>query len=85
MQGYTFSMKTAISIPDELFLRADELASRLGKSRSELYREALADYVERRDPGAVTNALNEVADDLTADRAGFVEHAARRVLERNGW
>jgi hypothetical protein len=32
-------MKTAVSIPDELFLRADELASRLGKSRGEAYRE----------------------------------------------
>ena len=47
-------MKTAVSIPDDLFRRADELASRLGKSRSEIYREALADYVARREPGAVT-------------------------------
>ena len=78
-------MKTAISIPDDLFLRADELAGRLGKSRSELYREALADYVERRDPRAVTAALNEIADDLAADRVGFGEHAARGTLERSEW
>jgi predicted DNA-binding protein len=78
-------MKTAISIPDDLFLRADELAGRLGKSRSELYRDALSDYVERRDPRAVTAALNEVADELAADRVGFGEHAARLTLERNEW
>jgi antitoxin MazE6 len=78
-------MKTAVSIPDELFRRADELAGRLGKSRSELYREALADYVDRRDPGAVTGALNEIAEELAADRAGFEANAARRVLERSEW
>lgn len=78
-------MKTAVSIPDELFRRADELANQLGKSRSELYREALADYIARRDPQAVTAALNELADELSRDRAGFSEHAARRVLEASEW
>jgi predicted transcriptional regulator len=78
-------MKTAVSIPDDLFQRADQLASRLGKSRSELYREALADYVACRDTGAVTAALNEVADDLAAERHGFAAEAARRTLERDEW
>jgi predicted transcriptional regulator len=78
-------MKTAVSIPDELFRRADELASQLGKSRSELYREALADYVARRDPKAVTSALNQIADELAADRDRFGDEAARRALERSEW
>jgi predicted transcriptional regulator len=47
IDGYTFGMKTAVSIPDDLFRRADEYASRSGKSRSELYREALADTCVR--------------------------------------
>ncbi len=78
-------MKTAVSIPDDLFRRADELANRLGKNRSELYREALSDYVARRDPRAVTAALNEIADELARDRTGFVVEAARRALERSEW
>jgi predicted transcriptional regulator len=78
-------MKTAISIPDDLFEQADKLASRLGKSRSEVYREALADYVARRAPGAVTAALNEIADELVADERGFIAEAARRTLERSEW
>lgn len=78
-------MKTAVSIPDDLFRRADELATRLRKSRSELYREALADYVARRDPRAVTSARNEIADELARDRAGFVGEVARRSLRRNEW
>jgi metal-responsive CopG/Arc/MetJ family transcriptional regulator len=78
-------MKTAVSIPDDLFRRADEYASRAGKSRSELYREALADYLARRDPQAVTAALNSVADEMSRDRAGFIGEAARRALERSEW
>jgi predicted transcriptional regulator len=83
--GYTSGMKTAVSIPDDLFRRADELADRLGKSRSQLYREALADYVARRDPAAVTAALNELADELAADRSGLVKQAARRALSSTEW
>jgi predicted transcriptional regulator len=78
-------MKTAVSIPDELFRQADALADQLGKSRSELYREALADYVARRDPAAVTTALNELADELAADRNGFVAHAAHQALACAEW
>ncbi len=57
----------------------------MGKSRSEVYREALADYVARREPGAVTRALDEVADEMTAEDDSFVAEAARRTLERSEW
>jgi predicted transcriptional regulator len=78
-------MKTAVSIPDELFRKADELASRMGKSRSEVYRDALADYVSRRDPGAVTRALDEVADELSSEERAFTSAAARRTLAQSEW
>ncbi|MBA3234153.1 MAG: ribbon-helix-helix protein, CopG family [Propionibacteriales bacterium] len=42
-------MKTAISIPADLFRSTEDLAIKLGKSRSQLYREALAEYLLRRD------------------------------------
>lgn len=78
-------MKTAVSIPDDLFRQADELAGRLGKSRSEVYREALADYVARREPGAVTRALDEIADELATDDRSFATEAARRAFARTEW
>ena len=78
-------MKTAVSIPDDLFRKADELASRMGKSRSEVYRDALADYVSRRDPGAVTRALDEIADELSAEEHAFTAAAARRALAQSEW
>ncbi|MBN8869460.1 MAG: ribbon-helix-helix protein, CopG family [Solirubrobacterales bacterium] len=78
-------MKTAVSIPDELFERADELARTTGKSRSELYRQALAEYVARREPGAITAKLNQIADDLASDRDGFTSEAARSTLTNSEW
>jgi predicted transcriptional regulator len=78
-------MKTAISIPDDLYRQADALADQLGKSRSELYREALADYLARREPAAVTAALNDLADELADDRRGLVARAARDALASTEW
>lgn len=78
-------MKTAVSIPDDLFRKADELASRMGKSRSEVYRDALQDYVLRREPAAVTRALDEIADELSAEERAFTAQAARRILEPSEW
>lgn len=53
-------MKTAISIPDELFESADTLADRLGVSRSELYATAVAEYLAKHRDENVTARLNEV-------------------------
>jgi predicted transcriptional regulator len=54
------SMKTAISVPDDVFEAAERLARRLGKSRSELYSTAIASYLERHRQDGVTERLNEV-------------------------
>lgn len=83
--GHTQGTKTAVSIPDDLFRRADELAQRLGKSRSQVYREALSDYVYRREPRSVTKALDELADDLRPQRDPWSNEAAWQALERSEW
>jgi len=53
-------MKTAISLPDDLFEAADRLAIRLGRSRSELYATALAEYLEKHRFQGVTERLDAV-------------------------
>jgi predicted DNA-binding protein len=78
-------MKTAVSIPDDLFRQADALAQRSGKSRSQVYREALAEYLRRRDAHVVTSALDELVDALEPEPDRWVEAAGRRVLERSEW
>jgi predicted transcriptional regulator len=59
-RGYTKTMKTAVSIPDELFESAEGLARRLGMSRSELYARALRDYLAEHREEGITERLDEV-------------------------
>ena len=58
--GYTMGMKTAISIPDYVFASADQLARRLGISRSELYTKAVVQLLERSRTDRVTEQLNQL-------------------------
>jgi metal-responsive CopG/Arc/MetJ family transcriptional regulator len=53
-------MKVAASLPDPLFESADRLAQQLGKSRSQLYAEALREYLERHRDQDITARLNEI-------------------------
>lgn len=55
-----FLMKTAISIPDDIYIQADELAKRLGVSRSELYTQAIALYLKTHSRELITDKLNQV-------------------------
>ena len=47
---YTPGMKTAVSIPDEIFEKVERLAEREKRTRSELYSAALREYVARHAP-----------------------------------
>ncbi|MFN0313718.1 MAG: hypothetical protein ACKVQA_01595 [Burkholderiales bacterium] len=53
-------MKTAVSIPNRVFQSAEQLAARLGISRSDLYARALASLVENHRESLVTERLNEI-------------------------
>lgn len=53
-------MKVAISLPDPVFSAADKLAARLRMSRSQLYAEAIREYLGKREEKQVTEQLNAV-------------------------
>ena len=78
-------MKTAVSIPDDVFERAERLARRGGRSRSEVYSAALREYVARHAPDEVTEAMDRVCDGVGREDDGFVAAAGRRVLESTQW
>ena len=78
-------MKTAVSIPDEVFEKAERLARRSKRSRSELFSAALSEYVARHAPDEVTEAMDRVCADINEPTDGFVVTAGRRMLERSDW
>jgi metal-responsive CopG/Arc/MetJ family transcriptional regulator len=78
-------MKTAISIPDDLFEGAERLARRTKKSRSRLFRDALKEYLARHTPDQVTEAMNKALDEIGEAEDPFVSTAAQRILEQTEW
>lgn len=53
-------MKTAISIPNNVFESAEKLAALLGSSRSQLYTKAVEKYIDDHNKSSVTDKLNKV-------------------------
>jgi metal-responsive CopG/Arc/MetJ family transcriptional regulator len=79
-------MKTAVSLPDDVFHGAERFAKRARKTRSQLYAEAIAEYLARHAPDDVTEDMNVVVDRVGAAAPdGFGRIAARRSLERVEW
>lgn len=78
-------MKTAVSIPRDIFEQAERLARRTKKPRSKLFTDALREYVARHGADEVTEAMNRVCDEVGEALDPFVSAAARRTLERTEW
>ncbi len=78
-------MKTAVSIPDDVFEEAERLAADLRTSRSQLYSRALQEFVARHAPDRLTEAMNRVIDEVGGEVDEFSQRAARRLLARVEW
>lgn len=78
-------MKTAISLPDDVFHAAERHALRKRKSRSQLYAEALEEYLIRHTPEEITETMNQVIDRVGTSADSFVAGVARKSLERTEW
>ena len=62
-------MKTAISIPDEVFRAAERYSKRTGISRSKLYTKAVTEYLKVQRENNVKEILDRIygAEDSTVD------------------
>jgi metal-responsive CopG/Arc/MetJ family transcriptional regulator len=78
-------MKTAVSIPDDVFEGAERLARRTNRSRSRLFSDALKEYLARHTPDKVTEAMNRALAQIGQEEDSFVSSATRVVLERSEW
>jgi metal-responsive CopG/Arc/MetJ family transcriptional regulator len=78
-------MKTAISIPDDIFEGAERLAQRTKRSRSQLFSDALKEYLARHTTDDVTEAMNRVCAEVGVGTDEFNASAARDILQRVEW
>lgn len=78
-------MKTAISIPDEVFEAADRTAKKLGVSRSELYATAVHEYVKRYRIENITSRLNEVYSSNDSSLDANIKLLQSKTIAKEDW
>lgn len=80
-------MRTGVSLLDKVFRAGERYAKRMRKSRSQLYAEALTEYLTRHSPEEVTAAMNRVLEKLEGEQSvdPFVAPVARRILKQTDW
>lgn len=79
--GYTLSVKTAISLPDQTYERATRRARSLGISRSEFFARAAERYADELEAASVTEQINAAIDDGPMDESNaWAVEAGRRHL-----
>lgn len=74
-------MKTAISVPDEIFEQAAGQAAELGISRSEFFARAARRYLDELATGSLTSQIDQALLQTSGnDDSGAVASAAGRRL-----
>jgi DNA-binding transcriptional MocR family regulator len=79
------AMKTAISIPNDLFEEAEAAAKELGLSRSKLMQTALEEFLNRRKAEDVTRRLDKSYAERPAEPDPFLEKLAVEAMKRTEW
>ena len=80
-----WDMKTAISIPDRIFLAADSLAKQLGMSRSELFAQAVEAYIEAHKHSGLIEALDAVYTEESSTLDQSLAQLQWTSLDKKDW
>lgn len=85
-RSYTGSMKTAISVRDPLFLRAETFAKREKVSRSQLFSDAIEEYLDRRevDEDDIIARINAVCAEVDTSVDPRMKRYQFERLKRSG-
>ena len=78
-------MKTAISIPDQVFSQADKFAHELNISRSALFTLAVSEYIQRRRHDDVTQKLNKVYSQEDSSLDSVLSQIQTLSLPKEEW
>lgn len=82
-------MKTAISLPDALYLDAEKTAKSLGIPRSQLFALALEEFISHHNKQRITDQLNKVYKTTTAQDSPLLADANldsfRELTQNDAW
>lgn len=78
-------MKTAISVKDNLFQRAENYSKKKKISRSQLFSEAIEEYLDKREEENLIAKINEVCDKVDTSLDPFWKKAQSGILSKEKW
>jgi metal-responsive CopG/Arc/MetJ family transcriptional regulator len=78
-------MKVAISLPDPVFSAAERLAHRLRVSRSQLYAQAIEEYLGKRQDALITERLNALYGTEQASVDPALAAAQLQAIGHEAW
>jgi hypothetical protein len=73
-------VKTAISVPDDTFTRAEQRARALGITRSQFYTQAAKRYLDQLDAESLTGQIDAAIDTVGPDESNDLASAAGRQV-----
>jgi len=78
-------MKTAISISDDLFVKAEKYAKRKKISRSSLYSKAIDEYLKKEESRKITEQINKVCKEVDTSLDPAIMEYQRRTIGKSEW
>jgi hypothetical protein len=81
-------MKTAISLPDELFYVIERYAVKHGLSLNELYIAAVKEFIEKKKKKRLTNItqkINKLCNNIDTSLNPQIKAASKRILLDSEW
>jgi metal-responsive CopG/Arc/MetJ family transcriptional regulator len=78
-------MKTAISLPDALYIDAEKIAESMGIPRSQLFAKALEEYIDHHKKEAITDRLNNIYIDDSNDNIDVNIESLRKLTKNDAW
>ena len=78
-------MKTAISVQDSLFQRAENYARKKKISRSQLYSVAVEEYLEKREEEDLIARINAVCEKVDTSLDPAIREYQSRTIKREDW
>ena len=80
-------MKTAISIPDNLFHDAEITAKQLGLARSQLYVKAIKEFIDHHNKDTITEKLDSIytAEPCSDEISDIGVELLREATKNDSW
>ena len=78
-------MKTAISVRDNLFERVESYAKKHKLSRSQVFAEAVEEYLSKRDEQILIDQINAVCAEVDTSLDPAIRFYQSRVIKREKW